>query len=102
VGPEETIISGYHELDQAFAAFSKLIRTKDLTPLEHARLNFVTGEIDNYQLEEIVNLFYITRFGHKELTNRDGEQFILHLKQLVISREILELEDKKNTEEEIE
>lgn len=100
MGSEETIITGYHELDQAFAAFSKLIRSKDLTPLEHARLNFITGEIDNYRLEEIVNLFYITRFGHKELTNKDGEQFIMHLMHLVISKEILELDEGEDIEEE--
>ena len=99
-GAEETIISGYYELDLAFAAFSKLIRSKDLTPLEHSRLNFITGEIDNYRLEEIVNLFYITRFGHKELTNKDGEQFIMHLMHLVISKEILDLDVKDESEEE--
>lgn len=83
-GAEDTIITGYHELDSAFAVFRKLIRTKDVTPLEHAKHTFETGEIDNDRLEEIVNLFYISRFGHRTMTEQDGWDFIDNLYNLVI------------------
>ncbi|MCE7737118.1 MAG: hypothetical protein GPJ54_19685, partial [Candidatus Heimdallarchaeota archaeon] len=71
-GAEDTIITGYYELDSAFAVFRKLIRTKDITPLEHAKHPFETGEIDNDKLEELVNLFYISRFGDRSMTEQDG------------------------------
>ena len=88
-GAEDTIITGYHELDIAFSSFRKLIRTKDITPLEHAKHTFETGEIDNNRLEDIVNLFYISRFGHRAMTEKDGWDFIDHLYNLVI-KQILE------------
>jgi len=83
-GPDLTIVKGYHELDKAFASFSKLIRDKSVTPLEHARTNFETGEIDNQILEEIVNLFYLNRFGYRKMTKNDGYDFIDNLIKLVI------------------
>lgn len=90
-GPTETIITGYHDLDEAFSVFARLLRTKDLTPLEHAHVTFETGEIDNSRLEEIVNLFYYARFGHKPMTIEEGWEFIDHLIHLVKRREIDEL-----------
>ncbi|MHA2249890.1 MAG: hypothetical protein ACXAD7_05990 [Candidatus Kariarchaeaceae archaeon] len=83
-GTVSTIVTGYHELDHAFGEFSKLKRTKDLTPLEHARTQFETGEIDNNKLKEIVRLFYLTRYGHRMLKHKDGMYFIDLLAKLVI------------------
>lgn len=84
--PSHTIIIGYHELDKAFSEFSSLIRRKDITPLEHAKMHFETGEIDNDVLIQIVDLFYLTRFGHRELVKEDGYKFIENLDVLVIDK----------------
>ncbi|MHA2091225.1 MAG: hypothetical protein ACW98K_10230, partial [Candidatus Kariarchaeaceae archaeon] len=84
-GAMGTIITGYHELDDAFGEFAKLKRTKDRTPLEHAVQHFETGEISNPSLKGIVDLFYITRYGHRELEFSDGVLFISLLSQLVLS-----------------
>ncbi|MHA2252880.1 MAG: hypothetical protein ACXAD7_21130, partial [Candidatus Kariarchaeaceae archaeon] len=50
--PSHTIILGYYELDKAFSRFSALIRSKDITPLEHAHMYFETGEINNEALQQ--------------------------------------------------
>jgi hypothetical protein len=84
-GAMGTIITGYHELDDAFGEFAKLKRTKDRTPLEHAVQHFETGEINNPSLKGIVNLFYLTRYGHRALEFNDGVLFISLLSQLVLS-----------------
>jgi hypothetical protein len=84
-GAMGTIITGYHELDDAFGEFAKLKRTKDRTPLEHAVQHFETGEISNPSLKGIVDLFYLTRYGHRELEFSDGVLFISLLTQLVLS-----------------
>ncbi|MHA2030336.1 MAG: hypothetical protein ACW99A_06135 [Candidatus Kariarchaeaceae archaeon] len=87
--PSHTIIIGYHELDKAFSEFSSLIRTKDITPLEHANMHFETGEIENKILEKIVELFYLTRFATREITKKDGHKFIDYLNNLVVDKSIL-------------
>lgn len=98
--PSHTIIIGYHELDKAFSEFSSLIRTKDITPLEHSHKHFETGEIKNIILEKIVDLFYRTRFATVEISKRDGNKFIEHLDQLVIDKS--QIADKlKSIEKEI-
>ncbi len=83
-GPEKTIIKGYHDLDTAFGEFAKLKRFKDITPLEHSHSHFESGEIDNDKLEKIVELFYLSRYGQKMMSNKDGLKFIEHLSKLVI------------------
>ncbi|MFV2014041.1 MAG: hypothetical protein ACC656_01310, partial [Candidatus Heimdallarchaeota archaeon] len=98
--PPHTIIIGYHELDKAFSEFSSLIRTKDITPLEHAHKHFETGEIENTILEKIVDLFYLTRFATVEITKQDGYSFIEYLDQLVLDKS--KISDKlKSIEQEI-
>lgn len=84
--PSHTIIIGYHELDKAFSKFSSLIRTKDVTPLEHSQQHFETGEIDNAALEKIVNLFYFTRFASSEINKQKGYDFIDQLNALVLDK----------------
>ncbi len=83
--PSEMIILAYHELDAAFSEFSKLSRDKNLTPLEHSKLHFTTGEINNDVLEQIVYYFYMARFGHKKIDKKSAEEFITLLKELVYS-----------------
>ena len=84
--PSHTIIIGYHELDKAFSEFSSLVRRKDITPLEHSKMHFETGEIDNKVLTRIVDIFYLSRFGHRELVKEDGNKFIENLDILVIDK----------------
>lgn len=98
--PSHTIIIGYHELDRAFGEFSSLIRTKDITPLEHAHKHFETGEIENEILEKIVDLFYLTRFATVEITKADGYKFIEYLDLLVLDKEKI-AEKLKSLEQEI-
>ncbi len=92
-GPSETIVQGYHDLDDAFASFSKLQRTRDITPLEHAKHQFETGEIDNARLEEIVDLFYMTRFGRRKMIKSDAMAFIDHLINLVTKHEEIDRDE---------
>jgi hypothetical protein len=98
--PAHTIIIGYHELDRAFSEFTSLVRTKDVTPLEHAHMHFETGEIENEILEKIVELFYLTRFATREITKPDGERFIDYLGDLVVDKSIIS-EKLKSLENEI-
>lgn len=80
---QETIIEVYHKFDQGLQNFSKLKRTKDLTPFEHSQLKFETQEIHNENLENIVELFYKARFGHKDMTKEDLKTLINNLTELV-------------------
>ena len=91
-GAVKMVVMGYHDLDNAFNHFAKLERSRDLTPLEHSEIEFITGEIDNQSLRKIVDLFYLTRFGHKELTEHHAKEFIRHLEQLVIEDSLIEME----------
>jgi hypothetical protein len=72
---------GYHQLDQVF---SKLVRSPDITPLEHTRIHFSTKEIDYTTLEMIVQRFYEVRFGGKTQKRSDAIDFIRLLQNLVI------------------
>lgn len=81
-----TIIYGYHELDRAFGEFSKLIRSKHMTPLEHSNQHFETGEINNAALESIVNLFYEARYANRNLPKEAGFNFINLLTKLVLEK----------------
>lgn len=79
----QTIVVGYHELDHAFSEFANLIRTKDITPLEHAHSHFEEGEISAEILEKIVALFYLSRYGRRDLEKKYGFLFIDLLENLV-------------------
>jgi hypothetical protein len=83
-----TILSGYQELDEAFNSFAALKRDQGTTPLEHAHKIFETGEINNDILEKLVQLFYIVRFGEKEVFESHGREFIEYLKTLIVQGEI--------------
>ncbi|MCH8906809.1 MAG: hypothetical protein IH840_06945 [Candidatus Heimdallarchaeota archaeon] len=90
--PSEMVITTYHELDEAFAFFARLMRSKDITPLEHAKQTFDSGEINNHALENIVNVFYLSRFALKEVSLEEAEKLIDDLVILVIEK--AEIEEK--------
>ena len=80
---DEIVVQIYHDLDLAFSQFSNLKREPGITPLEHSHSIFTDAEIHTDHLEEIVNLFYRTRFGHKMITESDVETLTFLLKNLV-------------------
>jgi len=80
---DELVVQIYYDLDLAFSQFSNLKREAGITPLEHSHSVFTDEEIDTDHLEEIVNLFYRTRFGHKMITESDVERLTFLLRNLV-------------------
>jgi len=96
-GHSSVIIDGYQELDHAFALFTRLKRQIGDTPLEHALKHFESGEISNFHLSGIVELFYQIRYGHKELERQHGVEFINHLENLIISTNIDDVQEHKDS-----
>ncbi len=84
--PRELIIETYHKIDNAFSKFTKLKREIGETPLEHAQKHFEKGEINNAALEDIVETFYLARYGKKELTKQHVLQLLNDLENLVIAK----------------
>jgi len=83
VNPATIINETYLELDHAFANFMGLKRERSLTPLEHAHQTFETHEIDNQYLNQIVELFYRSRFGNKTMTLDEVDQLRSYIQELV-------------------
>ncbi len=81
--PEEIVIEVYHELDEAFSKFSALKREPGVTPLEHSHSAFTSDEVNTSALESIVNMFYLSRFGRKEINQSHIEELRFLLGNLV-------------------
>lgn len=93
---QEIITSSYLQLDTAFSNFIDLKRDKAATPLEHAQEHFETHEISNKALNNIVNLFYLSRFGNKDMQVSHVKNFINQLDNLVLNEPKQEADHKSS------
>jgi hypothetical protein len=83
ISVSQTIILGYQELDEAFSEYVDLKRLHHHTPLEHASKYIEMKQINQLKLKKIVHLFYLTRYGLRRLSYRDGRLFITLLNDLI-------------------